>query len=93
MKVGHGIKLNKIILVGILIAALVISSGCAEDSTSADNSEVPAPAEAMKELNQQSLHSRMVSVGKSQYPGMPRGLFARDPAVCATLYTSRLRIM
>src|SRR5690554_2984338 len=46
MKVGHGIKLNKIILVGILIAALVISSGCAEDSTSADNSEVPAPAEA-----------------------------------------------
>ena len=30
MKVGHGIKLNKIILVGILIAALVISSGCAE---------------------------------------------------------------
>ncbi len=46
MKVGYSIKLNKIILVGILIAALVISSGCAEDSTSADNSEVPAPAEA-----------------------------------------------
>lgn len=45
MKIDYSNKLNKIILIGILIAALVMTSGCAEDSTSAENSEVSAPAE------------------------------------------------
>lgn len=46
MKLNYSNKLNKIILIGVLLAALVMSSGCAEDSTSAENSEVSAPAEA-----------------------------------------------
>ena len=46
MKVGYSNKLNKIILIGILIAALVMSSGCSDNSTSEENSEVSAPAEA-----------------------------------------------
>ncbi len=45
MKLNHSNKLNKIILLGLLLAMLVITSGCAEKSASDKNSEVSAPAE------------------------------------------------
>ena len=45
MKLDHSNKLNKIILIGLLLAVLVVTSGCAEKSASDKNSEVSAPAE------------------------------------------------
>jgi iron complex transport system substrate-binding protein len=45
MKLDHSNKLNKIILIGLLLAVLVMTSGCAEKSASDNNSEVSAPAE------------------------------------------------
>mgnify|MGYP000860838299 FL=1 len=46
MKLGYSNKLNKIILIGVLIAALVMTSGCTDKSASNKNPEVSAPAEA-----------------------------------------------
>lgn len=46
MKLCHSNKLNKIILIGVLIAALVMTSGCTDKSASNKNPEVSAPAEA-----------------------------------------------
>ncbi|HHV23783.1 MAG TPA: iron ABC transporter substrate-binding protein [Methanosarcina sp.] len=43
---SNKLKSNKFILIGILIAALVMASGCADKSASDGNSEVSAPAEA-----------------------------------------------
>jgi len=46
MKLNYSNKLYKIILIGVLIAALVMTSGCADNSASDEDSEVSAPAEA-----------------------------------------------
>jgi iron complex transport system substrate-binding protein len=46
MKICYSNKLNKIILIGVLIAALVVTSGCTDKSASNKNPEVSAPEEA-----------------------------------------------
>ena len=46
MKLNYSNKLNKIILIGILIVALVMTSGCTDKSASDEDSEISGPAEA-----------------------------------------------
>lgn len=45
MKLIYSNKLSKILLIGVLIFALVVTSGCADKSTSDKNKEVSAPTE------------------------------------------------
>ena len=51
MKFIHNNKLCKIILIGILIAALVVTSGCADKSTSSDNGSSPSEASGVSDTN------------------------------------------
>ncbi|AKB52119.1 Iron(III) dicitrate-binding protein [Methanosarcina barkeri str. Wiesmoor] len=44
MKINHNNKLYKIILIGLLVAALVVTSGCTDKSTSGDNGSSPSEA-------------------------------------------------
>ncbi len=46
MKIFASIKLNKIVLIGLLIAALLTSSGCADKSASSGEEKEVAPAES-----------------------------------------------
>lgn len=46
MKLNYSNKLNKIILIGILIVALVMTSGCTDKSASDEDSEISDPPEA-----------------------------------------------
>ncbi|MGB9940322.1 iron ABC transporter substrate-binding protein, partial [Methanosarcina sp.] len=52
MKINYSNKLNKIILIGVLIAALVMTSGCADNSASDEDSEVSAPASGVTDANE-----------------------------------------
>jgi len=46
MKISPCIKLTTIIFIGVLIAALIVSSGCTSKSTLVENEESAAPAES-----------------------------------------------
>jgi iron complex transport system substrate-binding protein len=46
MKTISSVKFKKIIFIGILILALIVSSGCTGESSPAENAEKEAPAEA-----------------------------------------------
>ncbi len=46
MKIFTGIKLNKIVLIGLLIAVLLTSSGCTDKSASSEEENDVAPAES-----------------------------------------------
>ncbi|MGB9940044.1 iron ABC transporter substrate-binding protein, partial [Methanosarcina sp.] len=52
MKINYSNKLNKIILIGVLIVALVMTSGCADNSASNEDSEVSAPASGVTDANE-----------------------------------------
>ncbi|AKB58086.1 iron ABC transporter substrate-binding protein [Methanosarcina barkeri] len=45
MKFNYNVKLYKIILIGLLVAALVVTSGCADKSTSDTNQNGSSPSE------------------------------------------------
>lgn len=50
MKIDYSNKINQSILIGVLIAALIITSGCSDKSTSVEDSAVSAPAEEPSEI-------------------------------------------
>ncbi|MGA9189299.1 MAG: iron ABC transporter substrate-binding protein, partial [Methanosarcina sp.] len=51
MKINYSNKLNQSILIGVLIAALIITSGCSDKSTFVEDSAVSAPEESSEIAN------------------------------------------
>ncbi|WP_341537214.1 hypothetical protein [Methanosarcina barkeri] len=92
-------KLYKIIFIGILIAALVVTSGCADKSTSDTNQNGSSPSEtsgvsdADKAAESGEFTLTDGYVGKLLYLKMWNRLFAQELDACAILYTCRPRMM
>jgi len=51
MKFNYSNKLSKVILIGILIAALIVTSGCANKSTSGDNGSSPSETSGVSDAD------------------------------------------
>src|SRR5574344_465412 len=51
MKYNYSNKLCKVILIGILIAALIVTSGCANKSTSGDNGSSPSETSGVSDAD------------------------------------------
>ncbi|AKB43029.1 iron ABC transporter substrate-binding protein [Methanosarcina vacuolata] len=51
MKFNYSNKLSKVILIGILIAALIVTSGCTNKSTSSDNGSSPSETSGVSDAD------------------------------------------
>ncbi|MCC4767294.1 ABC transporter substrate-binding protein [Methanosarcina sp. DH1] len=51
MKFNYSNKVSKVILIGILIAALIVTSGCANKSTSSDNGSSPSETSGVSDAD------------------------------------------
>jgi len=51
MKFNYSNKLSKVILIGILIAALIVTSGCTNKSTSSDNESSPSETSGVSDAD------------------------------------------